>query len=112
MPEPISNNKRIAKNTIALYFRMMVMMAIGLLTSRVLLKTLGVVDFGINNVVGGIVIMFSFLNNTMTAATQRFLSFEMGKNNVSSINKVFNVAFVIHLFICVIVLVLAQTVGL
>jgi O-antigen/teichoic acid export membrane protein len=112
MPEPISNNKRIAKNTIALYFRMMVMMAIGLFTSRVILKTLGVVDFGINNVVGGIVIMFSFLNNTMTAATQRFLSFEMGKNNVSSINKVFNVAFVIHLFICVIVFVLAESVGL
>ena len=75
------NNKRIAKNTIFLYIRMMLIMIVSLYTSRVILAELGVEDYGIYNVVGGIVMMFSFLNACMSSATQRFLTFELGKNN-------------------------------
>jgi O-antigen/teichoic acid export membrane protein len=72
------NSKRIAKNTITLYFRMFLTMGVSLYTSRVVLNTLGVADFGIYNVVGGVVMMLSFLNASMSSATQRFLSFELG----------------------------------
>ena len=69
-----SSNKRIAQNTLSLYFRMILTMAVSLYTSRVVLSTLGVEDFGIYNVVGGIVAMLGFLNGAMSVATQRFLS--------------------------------------
>ena len=78
MQEISSNNKRIAKNTLLLYFRMLVTMAVSLYTSRVVLNILGVEDFGIYNVVGGIVAMFGFINGSMTSATQRYLTFELG----------------------------------
>ena len=68
------NNKRIAKNTILLYFRMLFLMGISLYTSRVVLNTLGVEDYGIYNVVGGIVAMFGFINSSMASATQRFIT--------------------------------------
>lgn len=74
MQEISSNNKRIAKNTLLLYFRMLVTMAVSLYTSRVVLNILGVEDFGIYNVVGGIVAMFGFINGSMTSATQRYLT--------------------------------------
>lgn len=77
-----ANNKRIAKNTLFLYIRMLLTMAITLYTSRIVLTALGVEDFGIYNVVGGVVSMFSFLNGTMAASTQRFLSYELGKNDI------------------------------
>ena len=73
------NNKRIAKNTILLYFRMLFLMGISLYTSRVVLNTLGVEDYGIYNVVGGIVAMFGFINSSMASATQRFITFALGK---------------------------------
>ena len=79
------NNKRIAKNTLLLYFRMFFMMFISLFTSRVVLNTLGVEDYGIYNVVGGVVTMFGFLNAAMSTSTQRYLTFELGvlrDNNV------------------------------
>ena len=72
------NKKLIAKNTFLLYFRMFLTMGVSLYTSRVVLKTLGVEDFGIYNIVGGVVVLFSFLNTAMTSATQRFLNFELG----------------------------------
>ena len=68
-------NKRIAKNTLFLYFRQILTMLVSLYTVRVVLKVLGVQDYGIYNVVGGIVTMFGFLNGTMSSATQRYLSF-------------------------------------
>ena len=74
-----SNNKRIAKNTILLYFRMLVTMAVTLYTSREVLAALGVEDYGIYNVVGGVVALFSFINSAMSTSTQRFLVFELGK---------------------------------
>ena len=106
------NNKRIAKNTLMLYIRMLFSMAVSLYTSRVVLNVLGVVDYGIYNVVGGIVLMFAFLNSTMSVSTQRFLSFDMGRNDVRMMNKTFNIAFVIHLCIGLIVLLLGETAGL
>ena len=82
------NNKRIAKNTFLLYFRMLFTMGVSLYTSRVVLNTLGVEDFGIYNVVGGVVVMFSFLNSSLATATQRFLNYEMGQGNALKLEKV------------------------
>ena len=93
MQEISSNNKRIAKNTLLLYFRMLVTMAVSLYTSRVVLNILGVEDFGIYNVVGGIVAMFGFINGSMTSATQRYLTFELGQNNRAQRQRFFRPAF-------------------
>lgn len=84
-----TNKKRIAKNTVMLYFRMILVMATTLFTTRIVLKNLGVEDYGIYNVVAGIVSMFAFLNSSMAGATQRFLSFELGINDAQRINLVF-----------------------
>lgn len=81
MSQTSENNKRIAKNTVLLYIRMFISVIVGLYTSRVVLNTLGVEDYGVYNVVGGIVAMFSFLNASMSGATSRFLTYELGKNN-------------------------------
>ena len=84
------NNKRIAKNTLMLYFRMILTMLVSLYTSRVVLNVLGVDDFGTYNVVGGIVMMFGFFNGAMISATQRFLSYEIGRNDHVQLRKIFN----------------------
>lgn len=107
-----SSNKRIAKNTLLLYFRMLFMMAVSLFTSRVVLNTLGVEDFGLYNVVGGFVTMFTFLNSAMASATQRYLNFELGKGDSQRLHKVFCTSVNIHLMISVIIFILAETVGL
>lgn len=75
----MSNNKRIAKNALLLYVRMIFMMVVSLYTSRVVLKVLGVEDFGIYNVVGGVITLFGFLNGAMASSTQRYITFELGK---------------------------------
>lgn len=108
----ISNNKQIAKNTFMLYLRMLISLVVGLYTSRVVLQTLGVEDYGIYGVVGGVVSMLGFLNATMSGATSRFLSFELGKGNKQSLQETFSAAFFVHLVIAVIVLFFAETVGL
>ena len=108
----INTNKRIAKNTLMLYFRMLLSMVVTLFTSRVVLNTLGIEDFGIYNVVGGIVVMLGFLNNAMTASTQRFLTFEIGRNNIEQLKKVFSMSITIHTIIGIIILILAETIGL
>lgn len=107
-----SNNKRIAKNTLLLYVRMLLTMAVSLYTSRVVLKVLGVEDFGIYNVVGGIVAMFSFLNTAMATGTQRYLTFELGRGNTEQLKKVFNTSLQIHFLIVLLVICLAETIGL
>ena len=106
------NNKRIAKNTLLLYIRMFVSIIIGLYTSRVILEVLGVNDYGVYNVVGGIVSMFAFLNSAMTAASQRFISFELGTGNFEKLKKVFSTSVEIHLVIAFIIFILAETIGL
>lgn len=111
MGEHISDNRRIVKNTLMLYFRMLVSMGIGLWTSRMVLAALGATDYGIYNIVGGIVVLFSFLNNTMAVSTQRFLSFEIGRGDAEKLNRTFNASLLLHVGICLIVLVLAETFG-
>lgn len=105
------NNKRIAKNTLLLYFRMLLMMFVTLFTSRVVLDKLGVTDYGIYNVVGGVVAMLGFLNSSMSNAVQRYLSFEIGKNNEAGVNRIFNVSLFAHAGIAVFVFVVMEIVG-
>lgn len=97
------NNKRIAKNTLMLYIRMLLMMVITLYTSRIVLDKLGVTDYGIYNVVGGIVAVLGFLNGAMANTVQRFLSFELGKNNSEGVHRVFCLSLLVHIIIAVIV---------
>lgn len=106
------NNKRIAKNTAMLYLRMLFTMLVSLYTSRVVLNTLGVDDFGIYNVVGGVVTMFSFLNSAMSSGTQRFLSFELGKKDYEQLKRIFSMSINIHASIAIIIFILAETIGL
>lgn len=91
---------------------MLLIMAVTLYTSRVVLNQLGIVDYGIYNVVGGIVVMFSFLNGAMAQSTQRFLSYEMGKGNSARLQKTFSAAMSIHLLIAAIILFFSETIGL
>lgn len=106
------NNTRIAKNAALLYFRMLLTMVVSLYTSRVVLQTLGVEDYGIYNVVAGFVTMFGFLLGAMSSATQRFLSFEMGKEKDKNMSGIFSMSMNIHLLIAVIVLIIGETFGL
>ena len=112
MPDNSQNNKRIAKNTLMLYVRMILIMLVSLYTSRVILKALGVEDFGLYNVVGGVVVLFTFINNAMVTSTQRFLNFEIGRNDIEEAQKVFSASLNIHFLIAGIFLLLAETVGL
>lgn len=107
-----SNNKRIAKNTILLYFRMFVMMAVGLFTSRVILDALGASDYGIYNVVGGLVTMFSVLTGAMSVATSRFLTFALGVGDSKQLRKTFVTAVNIHLLIAAAMIVIAEVAGI
>lgn len=109
---PSENTKRIAKNTLMLYFRMLLSMLVSLFTVRVVLNTLGVIDYGIYNVVGGIVTMFSFLSGTMSTASQRFFAFELGRKNYKQLEKIFSLNLTIYMIIAIITFVLAETVGL
>ena len=108
----MSNNKRIAKNTAFLYIRMFLIMGVTLYTSRIVLQVLGEDDFGLYNVVGGIVAMFTFLNGALAGATSRFITYEIGRKDNIRLHKVFNVSFVTHLIIAFIIVLLAETVGL
>lgn len=108
MPE----NKRIAKNTVFLYFRMILIMGVTLYTSRVVLDKLGVDDYGLYNVVGGVVGMLSFINGTLSIGTMRFLTTELGRKDVDSLHKTFNTAFYTHLGLSLILALLLETVGL
>lgn len=107
-----SDNKRIAKNTAMLYLRMFLSMAISLYTSRVILRTLGVEDFGVYNVVGGIVTLFTFLNASMSSATSRFLTFELGHNDREALSRTFTTAMAVHAAIALIIALIAEPFGL
>ena len=90
MSDNQSNNSRIAKNTIFLYFRMILLMAVTLYTSRVVLATLGIEDYGVYNVVGGFIGMLAFLNGAMSGCTQRFITVALGKGDEPELKKVFS----------------------
>ena len=106
------NNKRIAKNTIFLYFRMILVLVVTLYTSRIVLDELGEVDYGVYNVVGGVIIMFTFINSSMATSTQRFLTFELGKDDNEQLKKTFSASLNIHIVLGIIVFLLAETIGL
>ena len=112
MQESSANNKRIAKNTLFMYVRMFITMCVGLYTSRIILRVLGVEDYGLYNVIGGIVAMFGFLNNSMANATSRFLTFSLGKDDKKEEGNVFSMAVIIHIGISLIIFLLAETIGL
>jgi len=109
---PKTNNKRIAKNTLMLYIRMMFGMMVSLYTSRVVLNTLGVEDYGIYNVAGGFVAMLSLISNSLSASTGRFLTFELGKGDMQQLKQVFSTSLTIHALLAVFVLILAETIGI
>lgn len=107
-----NNNKRIAKNTLFLYFRMLLIMLVTLYTSRVVLQVLGIEDFGIYNVVGGFVSMLSFLNTSVANGFQRFFNFELGKERFDNVKRLFSVSLFIQIIISFFILILAETIGL
>ncbi|MBP5422112.1 MAG: polysaccharide biosynthesis protein [Paludibacteraceae bacterium] len=108
----LANNKRIAKNMVAMYIRLFLTVVVGIYTSRVVLQVLGVDDYGIYNVVGGIVGMLIFLNASMTTSTARFLSYSIGEGDQKKLDIVFSSALLIHLIIAIFIFILCETVGL
>lgn len=112
MAESTSSNKRLAKNTLLLYARMLLLLVISLYTSRVVLATLGIDDYGLYNVVGGIVTMFTFISMAMGNSTSRYITFALGKGDEAELKNVVSVSFMIHWVMAGIILVLAETVGL
>jgi O-antigen/teichoic acid export membrane protein len=107
-----SNTTRIAKNTLMLYFRQILIMLVSLYTVRVVLNTLGAEDYGIYNVVAGVVTMFGFLSNSMATATQRYLSFELGRNNHEKVQQLLSLSLIIYVLLGVIIIILGETIGL
>lgn len=111
MNQNTSGNKRIAKNTVYLYFRTILIMGVTLFTSRVILRTLGITDYGIYNAVGGLVAMFSMISGALTNAISRYITYELGKNSLSKLNLTFCTSVNIQLVISSIVLLLCEIVG-
>ena len=107
-----ANNKRIAKNTLLLYVRMLFTMAIGLYTGRVVLNALGVTDYGIYNVVGGVIAMLGFLTGSMSAASSRFITYDLGKGDMAVMKKTFGNILSIHFIIAGVILLFGETIGL
>lgn len=107
-----NNSRQLVKNTFSLYVRMLFSMFIGFFTSRILMNQLGIVDFGIYNVIGGVLVILSFLNTTLTLSTQRFLIFSIENNNNNEANKVFNTSLTIHGAFAFIIFIVAETIGL
>ncbi|MBO7562327.1 MAG: lipopolysaccharide biosynthesis protein [Bacteroidales bacterium] len=111
MPDNSSSNKRIAKNTLLLYLRSLFLMLISLYTSRVILQSLGVEDYGIYNVIGGVVAMFSMLSSTMASASQRYITYAIGDNNFTKLRRVFTTSITLHVVIGIIVVLLIEIFG-
>ena len=107
-----SNNKRLVKNTLLLYIRMLFTMAVGLYMSRLVLKILGVSDYGIYNIVGGVVVLISIINNSLSDGTQRFITFEIGKGENSLVSKCFSLSMTAHMLISIIIIIIGETIGL
>lgn len=108
----MSDNSRIAKNAFFMYIRMGISMLVGLYTSRVVLNVLGVEDYGLYNVIGGIISLFIVLNNALVNTTSRFITVSLAKGDVQETRQIFNMAFLLHLFVGVIIVILGETVGL
>lgn len=111
MNNSLYDSKLVAKNTLYLYFRTLFVMGVSIFTSRIILDTLGIADYGIYNVVGGFVAMFSMLSGTLTAATQRFIAYELGKDN-PQIKKIFSTTLNIHIILAIIIFILLESIGI
>ena len=111
-PNINSKSKRIAKNTLFLYFRQFLTMAVAIYTSRIVLQALGVVDYGVYNVVGGMVAMFSFLNSSLAQATQRFIAFGIEKDDIEKQKDTLSMLLNVHVLIAILLFILCETIGL
>lgn len=111
MVNTIEKNKRIIKNTLLLYTRMLLTMVIGLYTSRVVLDALGVDDFGIYNVVASITGMFVFFQSSLSNATQRYINIALAENKTNNIKKIFTQSFTIHIILGILVLIIGEILG-
>lgn len=107
-----NNNTRIAKNTLMLYFRMFFTMSVSLYTSRVVLNALGVEDYGIYSVVGGVIALFTFINTAMVSSTQRYINVELANGDKNKLRSVFNTSLQIHALVSLIIVILGETVGM
>lgn len=112
MSQQTNDNKRIAYNTILLYVRMFFLVLISLYTSRIVLQVLGIEDFGINNVVGGIISFLGFLTSSLAGASSRFLTFALGKGDFNELKKIFNNVVSIHILFALIIFIIGETIGL
>lgn len=112
MASHTENSKRIAKNTLLLYFRTFIVLLISLYTSRVILRTLGVEDFGIYNVVGGVIVMLGYLTNSLSAASSRYITYDLGKGDVTQMKTTFGNILTIHFIMAGIIILIAETAGL
>ncbi len=108
----ISTNKRIAKNTLYMYLRMIVVMIVSLFTTRIVFKALGIDDYGLYNVVGSIIVLFGFINSGLTTATRRYITAEIANGDKDSQQNVFNLSLCAHGLIAIIIFILAETAGL
>ena len=107
-----ANSRRVAKNTIVLYFRMLAVMAIGLYTGRVTFNALGVTDYGLQSIAGGVIGMITFMMGSLSGASSRFIVVEMGRGSIGTIKRVFSTIFYVHLLLSVVFVVLLETIGL
>ena len=107
-----NGQKKIFTNAIALYVRLAISTIVGIFTSRIILDTLGVADYGIYNIVGGVIVMANFLNASMAGATTRFITYDLGRVDLKSQKETFTIALIAHIIIALIVLVLGETIGL
>ncbi len=113
MSQDISaNSTRVARNTVLLYFRMILLMLIGLFTARIVLKALGSDDYGVYGVVGGIVTMFTVVTASLSQAISRYITYELGKGDPSRLRRIFATSVVVQLIFCAVILVLTETLGL
>lgn len=108
----MSSTKRVFYNSLMLYVRMLLVLFVTLYTSRKILELLGVEDFGIYNAIGGVVLVFTFVNSALSSSTARFLAFELGRNDVDAFIKAFNISLVLHFIIAFVIIVLSETIGL
>ena len=112
MVQTSNDNRRIAKNTLFLYCRMIIIMLVTLYTSRVVLKTLGIEDYGIYNVVGGIVAMFGFISGSLTSASQRYITFELGKGKTGNLSKIFSLSLELHVILSITLSLIIEPLGI
>lgn len=105
-------NNRIAKNTLMLYMRMILLMAISLYTSRVILEELGVVDYGVYNVVSGFIVLLAFINSGLSSSTSRYITYALGKGNQETLKRVFALCLESHIVISIVILIIGETLGL